>query len=201
MAHDTEQFYYKISELSDLLGVESSVLRFWEKEFPQIKPMKVGPRKRLYRRKDLESFQEIKRLLYDERYTIAGAKKRLFNFDSGQGELLFADDGQNAPEPVELGDAEKYRAARALLDSLQVDLFEIRKMLTSGGPARKNEGSRKPLSETPDLFSESEEPAAGEDTAPPDSARPAEVEKPAPAKKSKTPAKPRKPRRKKDEPE
>jgi DNA-binding transcriptional MerR regulator len=61
-----------------LLGVKTSVLRFWEKEFGEsIKPLKVGPRKRLYRPHDLEIFQEIKRLLHEERYTIAGARQRL----------------------------------------------------------------------------------------------------------------------------
>ncbi len=137
MDHDPEQVFYKLSELSDLLGVESSVLRFWEKEFPQIRPMKVGPRKRLYRRKDFEIFQEIKRLLYDERFTIAGAKKRLDQPDSRQGGLFDDEDKIGAPSPL-FDDPEpaevRLEAARRLLNEIRRDLAGIREMLISRRP-------------------------------------------------------------------
>jgi len=78
MASEDEHVYYKLSEVAALLGVEASVLRFWEKEFgAAIKPLKTGPRKKLYRPRDLEIFREIKRLLQEERYTILGARRRL----------------------------------------------------------------------------------------------------------------------------
>jgi DNA-binding transcriptional MerR regulator len=139
MPQASEQVFYKLSELSETLGVENSVLRYWEKEFSQIKPMKIGPRKRLYRRRDLEIFREIKRLLYEERYTIAGAKKRLDSSDSRQGRL-FEDDDKivSAPLPLfEDGETsdEKLRQARALLSRTRRELLEIRKLLAAGREA------------------------------------------------------------------
>ena len=135
MSHDSEQVFYKISELSEMLGVESSVLRFWEKEFPQIKPMKVGQRKRLYRRKDFEVFQEIKRLLYDERFTIAGAKKRLDRADSRQGDLFENDDKiSSLPlfEDKREAESDQLRTARAKIDEARKGLLQIREILTKG---------------------------------------------------------------------
>lgn len=140
MGHDPEQVFYKLSELSEMLGVENSVLRYWEKEFTQIKPMKVGPRKRLYRRKDYEIFQEIKRLLYEERFTVAGAQKRL-RFDSRQGRL-FEDDDQIGVNPLpEDPDTvvEQLRFARAMLDETRRALLQIKDMLLAGRPAEAPE--------------------------------------------------------------
>ncbi|MDY7002026.1 MAG: MerR family transcriptional regulator [Thermodesulfobacteriota bacterium] len=71
-----DKVYFKIGEASEILGVEPHVLRYWESEFPQIKPTRATSKQRLYRRRDLETFLEIKRLLYEEGFTIAGAKKR-----------------------------------------------------------------------------------------------------------------------------
>ncbi len=69
--------YYSIGEVARLLELEPHVLRFWEREFRrQIKPLRVAKR-RLYSPEQIETFREIKRLLYEEGYTIAGAKKRL----------------------------------------------------------------------------------------------------------------------------
>jgi len=136
MDHDPEQVFYKLAELSELLGVENSVLRFWEKEFPQIKPMKVGPRKRLYRRKDLETFQEIKSLLYEDRFTIAGAKKRLSQGDTRQRGLFEDDDKLGAPPLIEdeVPASDQLKSARALLDETRRGLLEIRDLLLSRRP-------------------------------------------------------------------
>jgi len=68
--------YYRIGEASRVTGVEPHVLRYWEKEFREIRPHRVG-RQRLYREADLEIIKKIKSLLYDEGMTIAGAKKKL----------------------------------------------------------------------------------------------------------------------------
>lgn len=69
--------YFRIGEVSRIIGVEPYVLRYWESEFSQIKPARADSRQRTYQRKDLEVIMEIKRLLYDEKLTIEGAKKRL----------------------------------------------------------------------------------------------------------------------------
>jgi DNA-binding transcriptional MerR regulator len=71
------KMYYSISEASRLVGVEPYVLRFWEKEFPQIKPKKNRAGNRIYRPEDIKKVTRIKRLLHDEGYTIEGARKLL----------------------------------------------------------------------------------------------------------------------------
>jgi DNA-binding transcriptional MerR regulator len=72
-----DKLYFRISEVSKLTGLEPYVLRYWGSEFKSIKPIRTKSRHRLYRRRDLEVLFEIKKLLYEEKYTIAGAKKQL----------------------------------------------------------------------------------------------------------------------------
>jgi len=72
-----DKMYFRVGEVSRLIGVEPYVLRFWETEFPALSPKKSGRGHRLYRRKDVELFLEIKHLLYEKRFTIEGARKSL----------------------------------------------------------------------------------------------------------------------------
>lgn len=72
-----DKLYFKIGEVSRLVGVKPYVLRYWETEFRVLRPEKSQTRHRLYRRRDVETLLEIRRLLHDERYTIEGAKRRL----------------------------------------------------------------------------------------------------------------------------
>ena len=72
-----DKLYFRIGEVSRLAGIKPYVLRFWETEFTSLGPKKSGKGHRLYRRKDVELVLEIKRLLYDKRYTIEGARKFL----------------------------------------------------------------------------------------------------------------------------
>lgn len=72
-----DKLYFKIGEVAKLVGVKPYVLRYWETEFSVVRPEKTRSKHRLYRRKDVETLLEIRRLLHDERYTIAGAKRRL----------------------------------------------------------------------------------------------------------------------------
>lgn len=69
--------YFRIGEVSRIIGVEPYVLRYWESEFSQIKPSRADSNQRTYQKKDLELIFEIKRLLYEEKMTLEGAKKRL----------------------------------------------------------------------------------------------------------------------------
>lgn len=75
--------YFRIGEVSRIIGLEPYVLRYWESEFPQIKPSRADSNQRTYQKKDLELLMEIKRLLYDEKMTIEGARKRLKKSMSG----------------------------------------------------------------------------------------------------------------------
>lgn len=72
-----EKIFFKIGEVCDLVGVQAHVLRYWETEFPMLSPQKNRSGQRTYRRRDVETALRIKELLYDELFTIAGAKKKL----------------------------------------------------------------------------------------------------------------------------
>lgn len=72
-----EKIYFKIGEVCELVGVQAHVLRYWETEFPMLSPQKNRSGQRSYRRRDVEISLRIKQLLYDEMFTIAGAKKKL----------------------------------------------------------------------------------------------------------------------------
>lgn len=72
-----DKLYFRIGEVSRLCGLPSYVLRFWETEFNQLKPSKSGTGQRMYRKIDVESVLRIKKLLYDQGFTIAGARQQL----------------------------------------------------------------------------------------------------------------------------
>ena len=74
-----EKIFFKIGEVCDLVGVQPHVLRYWETEFPMLSPQKNRAGQRTYRRRDVEIALRIKELLYEELYTIAGAKKKLLS--------------------------------------------------------------------------------------------------------------------------
>src|SRR5271165_7342135 len=72
-----DKLYFRIGEVSKLCKLPAYVLRFWETEFPQLKPVKSSTGQRMYRKRDVESVVRIKRLLYDDGFTIAGARLQL----------------------------------------------------------------------------------------------------------------------------
>ncbi len=72
-----DKLFFRIGEVSSLLGLEPHVLRFWESEFPALAPKKSDTGQRLYRRKDVDLLVRIKELLYEKRYTIEGARQLL----------------------------------------------------------------------------------------------------------------------------
>jgi DNA-binding transcriptional MerR regulator len=72
-----EKRFFRIGEVSRIIGVEPYVLRYWESEFPQIRPVRADTNQRTYQKRDLELILEIKRLLYEEKLTIEGARQRL----------------------------------------------------------------------------------------------------------------------------
>ncbi len=74
---EQRKLFYRINEVSRLTGIKPYVLRYWESEFDQLSPQKDTNDQRRYRQEDIDLIERIKRLLYDEKFTIAGAKKRL----------------------------------------------------------------------------------------------------------------------------
>ena len=72
-----DKLYFKIGEVKTLTGIEPYILRYWESEFKLIKPYRTKTNQRLYRKKDVESIIKIKKMLYEQKFTIAGAKKKI----------------------------------------------------------------------------------------------------------------------------
>ncbi len=93
-----DKLYFRIGEVADLCHVPTYVLRFWQTEFPQLKPGKSGTGQRLYRRRDVEMALRIKGLLHDEGYTIAGAKTVLAGEAAALPQRLQPEPPQ--PEPL-----------------------------------------------------------------------------------------------------
>ena len=115
----SEKLYYRIGEVSRITGLKPHVLRYWESEFKVIKPHKGGSLQRLFRKKDLDLILKIKKLLYEEGFTIAGAKKKIKNLErieNNQLKLRWVE-----PRP-EMKDYE-------LLITVREELKGIRKML------------------------------------------------------------------------
>jgi DNA-binding transcriptional MerR regulator len=87
-----KRLYYSIAEVSQITGIKPYVLRFWETEFPELRPAKNSAGNRIYRKNDIKTVFMIKRLLYDDKYTIDGARQRLKqlrNVDDPQLSLFF----------------------------------------------------------------------------------------------------------------
>jgi DNA-binding transcriptional MerR regulator len=113
------KLYFPIREAAEIAGVEPYVLRFWEKEFPMLAPVKEKSGHRRYRRKDIELVLEIKRLLYDQGFTIPGARTRLQKAGSAALPLFAgADGGKSARTPSAPSPATVLRQIRRSLNEL-----------------------------------------------------------------------------------
>ena len=88
-----DKLYFRIGEVSRLCRLPAYVLRFWETEFPQLKPVKSGTGQRMYRQRDVENVVRIKKLLYEQGFTIAGARQHL------KGEAKSAQEQSGLPFP------------------------------------------------------------------------------------------------------
>jgi DNA-binding transcriptional MerR regulator len=118
-----DKLYFRIGEVSRLAGIKPYVLRFWETEFSSLGPKKSGKGHRLYRRKDVELVLEIKRLLYDKRYTIEGARKYLDSRSREPGGKTGDVSGAKRPQAVLFGDP------GLALDAIRKELTEILELL------------------------------------------------------------------------
>ena len=125
---ESDKLYYRIGEVSKLTGVKAHVLRYWETEFRWMAPPKSRSKQRLYRRRDIEFVWLLKRLLWDERYTIAGARQRI-------QELGVEDALALLQKPVEpdtgkpQGPTADWVSFRAALEEMKGELVSLRGML------------------------------------------------------------------------
>ena len=85
ISEEQDERYYRIGEVSRITEVRPFVLRYWEEEFPMLEPVKGRQGYRLYRQQDVDLVLKIKRLLYDEGFTIAGARRHLRDLENGGG--------------------------------------------------------------------------------------------------------------------
>jgi DNA-binding transcriptional MerR regulator len=122
-----EKSLFRIGEVSRLTATKAFVLRYWETEFPTLQPVKSPAGHRLYRREDVETVFEIKRLLYEEGFTIAGARKHFADLKAGNG------NGSEASAPRAVTPAARHepasRAHRKFLLDLREELGAILTLL------------------------------------------------------------------------
>jgi DNA-binding transcriptional MerR regulator len=116
------KLYYRIGEVSQITGVKPYVLRYWESEFRLMAPQKSRSKQRLYRQKDIETVLAIKRLLYHERYTIAGARRRLRELGGDARADLAAEAAEEATQ---------VSRARDRLRRIRDELLAIRSLLAA----------------------------------------------------------------------
>jgi DNA-binding transcriptional MerR regulator len=117
------KLFFKIGEVCEITDTQPYVLRYWESEFPALAPAKNSSGQRIYRRRDIETVLRIKQLLYDEGFTIAGAKKRLETEMTGRVET---------PPPQGAAAASGDERGRAALKQVREQLREILTLLDRG---------------------------------------------------------------------
>ena len=122
------KLYYSISEVSDLVGVKAHVLRYWETQFKMIRPRKGRGGARMYRKRDVEILFDIKQLLYDQRFTIEGAKWKILD--------------DRAHEKDQLGLPFAKLDREEAIRGLREDLQELLHFLRHDNPAAKGRGRR-----------------------------------------------------------
>jgi DNA-binding transcriptional MerR regulator len=121
-----DRLYFKIGDVARICKVETYVLRFWETQFPQLKPNKSGTGQRLYRRRDVEIALEIKRLVYAEGYTLSGARQAL-------GQVRRSDSQPDLPLTEKDADKSRDKVAAAI-GRARAELREIAGMLAAPQP-------------------------------------------------------------------
>ena len=131
-----DKLYFRIGEVSKLCQVPAYVLRFWESEFPQLKPNKGGTGQRLYRRRDVEMALRVKSLLYDQGYTIPGARQ-----------VFKAEQKLKEPQLTLIPDADTPKATAAKLTRLRRELADLHATLSS--PPKRASNSRPALRTLP----------------------------------------------------
>ena len=126
-----EKLFFKIGEVCELAGVQAHVLRYWESEFPMLQPQKNRAGQRVYRKRDVEIALRIKDLLYEDQYTIAGAKKRLANDLRTGGKLkIVSEENENSELEAVASDSETGEPAASRAVRTAEERKSLRKVAT-----------------------------------------------------------------------
>jgi DNA-binding transcriptional MerR regulator len=139
-----DRLYFKIGDVARICGLETYVLRFWESQFPQLKPNKSGTGQRLYRRREVELVLEIKRLVHGEGYTLSGARQALeqHNRRPGPPEAKAQQDARQESNPgassrrltAPAGASPGLDAVAATIGHARAELREIAGLLAAPAP-------------------------------------------------------------------
>ncbi|MDQ1637474.1 MAG: hypothetical protein QOF62_813 [Pyrinomonadaceae bacterium] len=140
-----EKLFFKIGEVCELAGVQAHVLRYWESEFPTLAPQKNRAGQRVYRKRDVEMALRIKELLYEDQYTIAGAKKRLANDLRSGGKLKIV-----SPENGEDHEEESGESAASARTGIKT---EMSRAVSEARTAEDRKALRKVATELRELLS------------------------------------------------
>ncbi|MGD0348184.1 MAG: MerR family transcriptional regulator [Terracidiphilus sp.] len=129
-----DRLYFKIGDVAQLCGVESYVLRFWESQFPQLKPNKSGTGQRLYRRRDVELALDIKRLVHAEGYTLSGARAVLEQEQRRPGKRPSSNLEPEAALPQPADQSKRLDGVAAVIGHARAELREIANLLAASEP-------------------------------------------------------------------
>jgi DNA-binding transcriptional MerR regulator len=140
--------YYSISEVAEMTNVKQHVLRYWESEFPTLRPKKNRAGNRNYRPKDIKVILVIRNLLYVEKYTISGARKKLQEYYGNPDPLI---------DQMQIPFSDPH--ARAILLTIKKDLDDLRRMLL-GGEAGEEEPEEAARGGDEERKEETDEPVA-----------------------------------------
>jgi|HubBroStandDraft_1064217.scaffolds.fasta_scaffold20823_2 DNA-binding transcriptional MerR regulator len=129
-----DRLYFKIGDVAQICGLETYVLRFWETQFPQLKPNKSGTGQRLYRRREVELVLEIKRLVHGEGYTLAGARQAL--------DAVHRRHDHSGLTVTEAGSGKRPQDTAAVVRNVRAELHEIADLLAAPEPTPLRRRSR-----------------------------------------------------------
>ncbi len=115
-----QKLYYSIRDVSDITDMKQHVLRYWESEFPELKPAKNRAGNRIYRSRDIKIIFLIKKLLYEEKFTIEGARAKIRDLLKDESKI------------DEIALFEPNKEVKDLLQSIREDLLELQKMIDEG---------------------------------------------------------------------
>jgi DNA-binding transcriptional MerR regulator len=149
-----DRLYFKIGDVARLCGLETYVLRFWESQFPQLKPNKSGTGQRLYRRRDVEMVLEIKRLVHSQGFTLAGARQALETqgrSKAKQPELVAA--SAAAAKPAVPSAAKPQQDLAAAVGGIRAELQDIAELLAAPTARPQRRRSRLLAVTSGELFS------------------------------------------------
>lgn len=128
-----DKLYFRITDVAEITGLQPYILRYWESEFPMLRPDRDEKGERRYRKSDIELILQIKKLVYEEKYTLAGARKQLKAMRRSGGALP-SPEAANAPEastssPPPSGiDRERLRELTSRIEEVRTQLTELYRM-------------------------------------------------------------------------